>query len=401
MLTFSVLLLCFIALLLAASFVALRIVTVGEPALDGGATSLSIIVAAQNEAPRIGDFVKSVLAQDHPDFELIVVDDRSSDETRRKVASTAGSDPRVRICRVDHLPPGWQGRLYAQSVGAAGATGDWLLFLSADQRLGSTTFLRSMVAAYEARGVAAVSAIGPFVGSEWWKRWWFHPIANNPIVWGAIILIQRCWPGAVWLVGALGMRRSTYHALGGGRLAASCGAGLFDDFGWSRLIQRSGLRAQMVYHPELRDIGNWESFREFWCGISRWVAGIFTYRRRGWLTAGLCALALLAMGTGTLDVLWDVVRLDRMRSGSVVLSLVAPLIGVGYCAWERRSYAFAVAMPLMIPLALAVLAGGAWARVRNRVVWKGESLRVVVTPPSTSSISFASRRFSAVPHDSR
>ena len=51
---------------------------------------------------------------------------------RSIVAKTAARDPRVRLARVDELPAGWLGKVHAMSVGAASATGEWILFSDAD-----------------------------------------------------------------------------------------------------------------------------------------------------------------------------------------------------------------------------------------------------------------------------
>jgi glycosyltransferase involved in cell wall biosynthesis len=270
---------CIIAVLAVVSLRRLRTDCVREPGVDDGRDSLSVIVAAHDEEPRVGECLATLLSQDHPDFEVVVVDDRSRDGTSRAVENAASGDPRVRLLRVDKRPEGWQGRLWAQGVGADAARNEWILFLSADQRLRGTTFLRAMVARYRVGEDSAISVVGPFAGRHWWDRVWLQPIANNPVLWGTLFLVQEHLPGALWLVGALGMRRSTYRELGGVRAAALCGGGAYDDMGWAKLLAKRGRTGRMVYHPALEDASNWESFAEFWQGVTRWAAGVFTYRR--------------------------------------------------------------------------------------------------------------------------
>jgi len=65
--------------------------------------------------------------------EVIVVDDQSTDRTAAILAALASSIPKLKILNTgDVLPPGWAGKNYAVSIGAAAATGDWLLFTDAD-----------------------------------------------------------------------------------------------------------------------------------------------------------------------------------------------------------------------------------------------------------------------------
>jgi len=357
-----------------------------QPALPGeGGRSLSIVLAVHNEVSRIGPCLQSILRQDHPTFEVIVVDDRSSDGTFDEARKWSTVDHRVRALRIDAMPPGWQGRLYAQSIGVSHAVGEWLLFLSADQRLATPQFLRAMVAEYERRGAQAVSVIGRFVGSRWWERWWLHPMVNNPILWGPILLFQRLRRSSVWLIGALAMRRSTYFAVGGAYAAAICGAGAYDDFGWSRAFSLRHARTAIVYHPALEDHSNWETFSEFWHGVTRWAAGLFTYRSRGWVTAALCAAVILASILGTVRFVLVVGRLQFPDLDTIALASIAPTIGYGYCRWDHRRVAIAGFTCLAGFLVLAVLAGAAWSRVQNRIRWRAQELQIVADLPSQTT----------------
>ena len=93
---------------------------------------LSVVVPARDEASAIGRAVGSLLAQDYPDLEVIVVDDRSSDATGDVVRELATKDPRVQALRVDDLPAGWLGKNHALWRGADRASGEWLLLTDAD-----------------------------------------------------------------------------------------------------------------------------------------------------------------------------------------------------------------------------------------------------------------------------
>jgi len=103
-----------------------------RPMLPPAPVRVSIVVAARDEAHTIEAGLASLLAQDHPDFEVIVVDDRSTDGTGEVVHRLALSDPRVRCVRVDVLPPGWLGKNHALARGAELASGRYLLFTDAD-----------------------------------------------------------------------------------------------------------------------------------------------------------------------------------------------------------------------------------------------------------------------------
>src|SRR5580704_16764301 len=93
---------------------------------------VSAIIPARNEEASIARAVESVAAQ--PEIgEVMVVDDQSTDRTGAILAELAARIPKLKILNTgDALPPGWAGKNYAVSIGAAAATGDWLLFTDAD-----------------------------------------------------------------------------------------------------------------------------------------------------------------------------------------------------------------------------------------------------------------------------
>src|ERR1700735_2130771 len=93
---------------------------------------VSAIIPARNEEESIARAVESVAAQAEVG-EVIVVDDQSTDRTAAILAALASSIPKLKILNTgDVLPPGWAGKNYAVSIGAAAAKGDWLLFTDAD-----------------------------------------------------------------------------------------------------------------------------------------------------------------------------------------------------------------------------------------------------------------------------
>ena len=102
------------------------------PPIEG--IPVSIIVPARNEAATIQTLVRSILGSAYRPFELLVVDDRSTDETAAIVERLAASDPRVRLVRGAPLAEGWYGKPWACEQGSRAAQGGLLLFTDADTR---------------------------------------------------------------------------------------------------------------------------------------------------------------------------------------------------------------------------------------------------------------------------
>lgn len=93
---------------------------------------VSVVVAARDEAGSIAASVRSLLSQDWPSKELIVVDDRSADGTSEILDDLALEYPELRVIHNKELPQGWIGKCWALHRGASIASGDWLVFCDGD-----------------------------------------------------------------------------------------------------------------------------------------------------------------------------------------------------------------------------------------------------------------------------
>ncbi len=103
----------------------------------------SIVIPAYNVGPYISECVTSVLDQDDRDFEILVVDDASTDETPRLLAQLAAKDPRVHVITQQAN----SGRHLARLIGLENARGRWMLFLDGDDQLheGGLSALRTQL----------------------------------------------------------------------------------------------------------------------------------------------------------------------------------------------------------------------------------------------------------------
>jgi cellulose synthase/poly-beta-1,6-N-acetylglucosamine synthase-like glycosyltransferase len=100
-----------------------------------GGESVSIIVAARNEAEQVESATLSKLAQCGPGDEVILVDDRSCDATGELADRLALRDNRLRVIHINELAQGWLGKVHALNAGVKIAKGEWLVFSDADVHL--------------------------------------------------------------------------------------------------------------------------------------------------------------------------------------------------------------------------------------------------------------------------
>ena len=103
---------------------------------------VSILIPARNEAASIGHAIDAILSNGHLNFEVLVLDDHSEDETASRVRSFVARDSRVRLLESNALPALWNGKQYACWQLANHSKFEWLLFLDADVRLAKDAVLR-------------------------------------------------------------------------------------------------------------------------------------------------------------------------------------------------------------------------------------------------------------------
>ncbi len=112
--------------------------------LAGPWPSVSIIVAARNEQRHIAAALEALLQLDYDPYEVVVVNDRSTDRTGEILEALAAQHERLTVVQVDSLPAGWLGKNHALFCGAQRTQSDYLLFTDADVFLERTILRRAM-----------------------------------------------------------------------------------------------------------------------------------------------------------------------------------------------------------------------------------------------------------------
>jgi chlorobactene glucosyltransferase len=336
---------------------------------------VSVLIPARNEAARIGACLDGLARQSYAPFELIVVDDGSTDDTAGVVRAYACSIPGLQVLQGAALPAGWAGKPWACWQAASHARGDWLLFLDADVAP-EPDLLAALVAHSQARQLDLLTAMPLLhLGSA----------AERLVLPAFMSLLYGLYPldrvsdptspiafanGQCMLV-----RRAAYTAIDGHRAVR---ASILEDTHFGQIAKAAGCRIAAVAAPDLIAVRMYTGWRSLAEGlIKNAVAGFQSGGRRSAFVGARQALiaflplVLLAAAFGGRPS----GRLLRM------IAAVSAVITWGGYAWlARRRYRLGFGWGLLYPLGLAIyfgLAGVAFVRLRSGlgVVWKGRRFR--------------------------
>lgn len=130
---------------------------------------VSVIVPARNEQKNIRRCVEALMAQDYPNLQILVLDDRSSDATPVILAELSARDPRLVILAGSELPAGWAGKPHALYQAAKSATGEWLLFIDADTFLHPNA-VSAVVASAKNSGADLYTVMTEQITGSFWEK---------------------------------------------------------------------------------------------------------------------------------------------------------------------------------------------------------------------------------------
>ena len=331
--------------------------------------TVSVVIAARNEEDELPGTLDALLVQEYPNLEIVVVEDGSTDGTRRVIDARA---PRVRCLVPPPLPEGWVGKNWACWNGARATTGEWLLFLDADVRIHPEAVRTTLEWAERER--ADLVTLAPRVETlSFWERvvlpfyvqmiltYFRAPHMNRD---GSQAAMAN---GQYWLT-----RRATYFELGGHEAVAPI---VLEDVAIARRYRAGGRRLRIAWAPDLAVTRMYRDRREMFEGLLKNIHGTeYSTARQVGLCFALFGLFLLPLGLLPL----------ALAEGNLVLIGLGAFLYVALFG-KHAGFARAVGAParygLLFPLAagfylvlfLTSLARG----LRGRPVrWKGRSYPV-------------------------
>jgi glycosyltransferase involved in cell wall biosynthesis len=325
---------------------------------------VSVVVPARNEEACLGLCLESLVTQTGIPFEIIVVDDGSTDRTREIGESFSG----VRVVDPGPLPPNWTGKNHAMAAGAAVSQGEWLLFTDADtvHKPGS---LARAVAEAQRQGVSMLSYSPEQEVHSLWEK------AVMPVIFAELAAAYR--PSEVsspvsQAAAANGqyilISRKAYDAVGG---HAALAASLLEDVALARTVKASGRKILFRYGADAvrtRMYRNFVQLREGWTKNlvllfpSSLKLGLLRSVEFGLIVGGIAAGGILAIR--------GEVVLAAFTAAIALLLYIQFLVRIrkAHFAWGANALSI-FGLPLFSYLLLS-----SWHRYRRgNIVWKGRT----------------------------
>lgn len=345
-----------------------------QPAL----TPISVLIPARNESANIRSALASVLENRGVEFEVVVLDDHSEDDTAAIVREFAANDARVRLEHAPALPPGWCGKQHACHCLARHARHKLLVFVDADVQLAPDALAR-MAVFLNTHNVALASGVPRQVTDTLLEKMLI------PLIHFVLLGFLPIWR----------MRRSSQPAYGAGcgqlfiaRADAYRAAGghaairesLHDGLKLPRAFRRSGFQTDLFDATEIATCRMYHSASEV-------LAGLAKNAHEGLATPALIGpWTLLLLGGQTLP--WVLLACaGSLNQSTIVFASIAAALSLmprWLAAWRfRQSWLGALLHPLGVTLFIGVQW---WALLRSRLnrpqTWKGRSYGPETTMPA-------------------
>lgn len=322
-------------------------------------SKVSIVIPARNEERYIGRTIDAALRQEYPDFEVIVVDDESTDGTADAIAKRA-TDPRLVPSRARPLAAGWLGKPNALATGAARAGGKWILFMDADVELHPRA-LRDSVSACERGNWDHLALLPHFEREGFWEELLMPLIPIVGLVYLpsylAFLPITRMAVGG----GAFGLiRREAYESIGGHeRLRNS----VVDDVRLAMELKAAGFKNRARLGLDRLRLRMYHGLDEFIEGFTKNAHAAF-----GTSVLTPVAAVLVSLWVGLTPFLWPVVPIPALGASLVLLLATRAMVHLrmGFPLWSIPLSPLATVVTLV-----TVLRSLRMARSDGVVRWRG------------------------------
>ena len=237
---------------------------------------VSVLIPARNEETNIGDCIEGFLSQKYANFEILVLDDQSTDRTGAIIEKLGEQHPEVQAIRGKPLPPGWLGKNWACHQLSPHAKGEILIFTDADNRPAPNA-IANTVAYMQKLGLGLLSAFPEKVTGTLAEKL-VVPVVDM-FVYAGLPLWLTYFSRFPSLAAASGLwiafTREAYQKVGGHQAVSTQ---IVEDVELSRLAKRRGIRILTSAGTGVVSCRMYRSFSEVWNGFSKNLFGLVRYK---------------------------------------------------------------------------------------------------------------------------
>ena len=228
---------------------------------------ISILIPARDEATAIAATVRSLLAQTYAPFEVIILDDDSSDGTGAIAQAAAGTDARFQVIAGQPLLEGWQGKSWACHQLSLRAQGSVIVFADADVQW-QPDGLAALIALMQRTQADLLTVWATQITVTWGERLVVPLLALATFAYLPVLLVHHRSSAAFAAANGqcLAFRRSAYHALGGHICVRDS---VVEDRSFARQIKERGLRLRLADGAGLITCRMYRRWREVRDGFAK------------------------------------------------------------------------------------------------------------------------------------
>jgi glycosyltransferase involved in cell wall biosynthesis len=288
---------------------------------------ISVMVAAKDEESCIEKCVRSMLDQDYPNFEMIVCNDRSDDNTAAIVEKIAAEDPRLRLVNIESLPEGWCGKNNAMQTGILQSKGEWICMIDADCSQTSNRTLSVAIQHARDNEIDLFSILPDLEMHGFWEKV-IQPVCSGVMmIWFSPDKVNNPKKPNAYANGAfMLMRREVYDAAGTHEAVKDQ---VNEDMHMADIIKKSGKKLRVIRGDGLYKVRMYASFKQIIRGWSRIFFGTFGTLRR--LTISFLLMAVM----GLLPYAAAIIGLLAYKSGGSTEALVCGIAGLAGVAMQQ------------------------------------------------------------------
>ncbi len=236
---------------------------------------ISVLVPAHNEEKVIEKCLKSILAQDYSNLELICVDDRSTDRTGLLVQKLFENRSNCRLVTVKKRLEGWTGKCHALDVASKLARGEWLAFLDADSSLHPKALRICLDEALERR-VNLITLTPKFLLGSFWEKAIQPTLASMAAIMFPLAQVNNPDSPVATANGMFFMlTRKAYDRIGGHKNVRDLAV---EDIGIGKRVKAAGLGLVFANGQHLLTTRMYSNFAEVFMGWTRILSAAMNYR---------------------------------------------------------------------------------------------------------------------------